>query len=98
MPHQTPGPGSYETGANIISKEFTRKLMFNQASKNALSTSPSLHAASLTTAGTGSALRSNPQLQFGKTKNFAIPAIPSRFLTPILKFDMNEKDEQTLAG
>jgi len=68
--------------------------MFNQASKNALSTSPSLHAASLTTAGTGSALRSNPALQFGRpTKNFAIPAIPSRFLTPILKFDMNEKDE-----
>jgi hypothetical protein len=60
VPHQTPGPGSYETGANILSKEFTRKLMFNQASKNALSTSPSLHAASLTTAGTGSALRSNP--------------------------------------
>lgn len=46
-------------------------------------------------------MRSNPQLQFGKAtkaKNFAIPAIPSRFLTPILKFDMNEKDEQSLAG
>ena len=42
----------------------------------------------------------SPPLQFGKpkTKNLAIPSIPSRFLTPILKFDMTEKDEKKLSS
>ena len=55
QPSYSPGPGSYETNSSIVSKEFTRKLMLNRTSKHNLSTSPSNHAASLTT--TGSALK-----------------------------------------
>ena len=31
-------------------------------------------------------------LQFG---NLSIPSIPSRFLTPVLKFDVNDRDENS---
>lgn len=32
----------------------------------------------------------------GRLHNFSIPSIPSRFLTPILKFDAQDKDEKSL--
>ena len=89
----TPGPGSYETNhSSVVSTEVTRKLINGKAmtSKGKLSTTPS----------------SNPHLAFTNSSvqklgmhrigNFSIPSIPSRYLTPVLSFELHEKDQAGL--
>ena len=70
--------------------------MMDKTSKNNLSMSPQqLHFGS----GSISNLQ-NSGKSLNKTQkrlhNFSIPSIPSRFLTPILKFDAQDKDEKSL--
>lgn len=84
----TPGPGAYETNdSGVVSTQHTRKMMFDKTSKKHLDGSPS-GAGSFTTQA-----ESLARIKMKRLNNLSIPTIPSRFLTPILKFDLHEKDD-----
>ena len=61
--------------------------MLDRTSKKNLDGSPS-GAASITTHGD-----SVQRIKMKRLNNLSIPTIPSRFLTPILKFDLHEKED-----
>ena len=65
----------------MIDKTSKRNLMMN---------SPS----GLNNSMTSTAMNSSKLFKGPKNKNMSIPSIPSRFLTPILKFDLQEKDAE----
>ena len=85
----TPGPGSYETNiSSVISTQDTKKKLLGKLSKKQFpsgATSPRLIPNDSAT-GSGRALKE------AKLQNLSIPSIPSRFLTPVLRFDLQEKD------
>lgn len=87
----TPGPGAYETNdSSVVSTQYTRRAILDKTSKKNLDGSPS---------GSGSFTNHNDSLNRMKLKrlnNLSIPTIPSRFLTPILKFDLHEKDDPNI--
>lgn len=91
----TPGPGAYETNdSSVVSTQHTRKAILDKTSKKNLDGSPSGQ-------GSGSFTTHNDSLNRIKLKrlnNLSIPTIPSRFLTPILKFDLHEKDDANMAA
>lgn len=101
---ESPGPGQYETYAHtsIGGSEHLKRAKAN-ASRTAYQTlqnsSQGLDQKQPLAIGFGSG--ANREGQKGsvyhnhsvkKLNNLAIPSIPSRFLTPILKFDFHEKD------
>jgi hypothetical protein len=87
----TPGPGAYETNdSSVVSTQYTRKAILDKTSKKNLDGSPS---------GSGSFTNHNDSVNRMKLKrlnNLSIPTIPSRFLTPVLKFDLHEKDDPNI--
>lgn len=84
----TPGPGAYETNdSSVISTQYTRRAILDKTSKKNLDGSPS-GAGSFTNHG-----ESLHRIKLKRLNNLSIPTIPSRFLTPILKFDLHEKDD-----
>ena len=84
----TPGPGAYETNdSSVVSTAYTKKHMLDKTSRRNLDGSPS-GANSFTTHA-----ESLQKIKMKKLNNLSIPTIPSRFLTPILKFDLHEKDD-----
>ena len=91
----SPGPGAYETNpSSVENKQLARKLILQGQSKNnLLASSPSSNAHVLTAASTA-----NTSFQKMKLNNLSIPSIPSRFLTPVLKFDLYEKDDEGQNG
>lgn len=84
----TPGPGAYETNdSSVVSTKHTRKAMLDKTSRKNLDGSPS-GAGSFTTQA-----ESLQRIKMKRLNNLSIPTIPSRFLTPILKFDLHEKED-----
>ena len=66
--------------------------MLDKTSRKHLDGSPS-GAGSFTTHG-----ESFQKIKMKRLNNLSIPTIPSRFLTPILKFDLHEKEDITAAA
>jgi hypothetical protein len=85
----TPGPGAYETNdSSVVSTAYTKKLFIDKTSKIHLDGSPSGGSGSFTTQA-----ESLQRIKMKRLNNLSIPTIPSRFLTPILKFDLHEKED-----
>lgn len=81
----TPGPGAYETNASsVVSTEFTKKMNMMKTSRRNLDQSPSHFISGTIYSNENSAQRMNIR----RMQNLSIPSIPSRFLTPVLKFDL----------
>ena len=90
----TPGPGAYETNdSSVISTQYTRKLMMDKTSKKNLDGSPSGNAASGSFTTHAESLQ---RIKKRRLNNLSIPTIPSRFLTPILKFDLHDKEDPNI--
>ena len=90
---ESPGPGAYETNTSSVTNfNFVKKAMLDKASKrNLMMNSPSGNYSFASTTNDSSMLFKGVK---PKSKNMSIPSIPSRFLTPVLKFDLQEKDAE----
>ena len=64
-------------------------MMLDKQSKRNLGLSPSNAVTATSTAYMADSMQ---KLQKFKFNNISIPSIPSRFLTPVLKFDLQDKE------
>lgn len=82
----SPGPGSYETNiSSVVSKDMQKKMIMDKNSKRNLDGSPSNAGTATSTIYLNDSMQKLTKFKFN---NISIPSIPSRFLTPVLKFDI----------
>ena len=93
----SPGPGSYETNMSLVGSDFSKKFQSKRNLNNSVTHQQSLQPATSSFLSTAATNRL-PGMGKQKRKNFAIPSIPSRFMTPILQFDQSDKVSNLLEG